>query len=404
MKITKVQVIVHCPARNFVTVKVHSDQGVYGLGDATLNGRELAVSKYIEEYLTPSLIGKSPFDTEDIWQFFYKGVYWRRGAVNMTAIGAIDIALWDLKAKLLNVPLYQLLGGKSRNKILTYCHGHGTSFEDTIEKVLEKKEAGYEAIRVQSGIPGLDKIYGMNTKKGAKYEPAIAAETPFEEEWDTSKYLNHVPRLFEKVREAVGDEVHLLHDGHHRLTPIEAARLGKELEPFHLFWLEDLVAGEMQESFRLIRNHTTTPLALGEVFNTMFDCKTLLEEELIDHLRMAVSHGGGITPMKKIAALAELHHVKISPHGPSDISPIGIAAALHLVTAINNFGVHEYMGYEEQTLEAFPHAFKWEKGYLHLDETPGLGVDINMDLVDKYPYKKAFLPVNRLTDGTMFHW
>jgi mannonate dehydratase len=403
MKITDAKVVVCSPGRNFVTLVIYTDQGLYGIGDATLNGRELAVAAYLQEHLLPCLIGRDPFAIEDIWQYFYRGAYWRRGPVTMAAIGAIDIALWDIKGKALNTPVYNLIGGKSRSKMLTYTHANGKSVEDTLDKIGQEVERGYKAVRVQSGVPGLEKIYGIAEGK-TDYEPAIRSELPFEESWSTEKYLNFVPKLFRKVREQFGEDLHLLHDSHHRLTPIEAARLGKELEPFHLFWLEDTVAAELQDSFRLVRKHTTTPLALGEVFNTIYDCHLLLTEHLIDYIRMTVSHGGGITPMLKVAALAGVYHVKTGCHGATDMSPVCLAAALHFGTAINNFGIQEHMRHNALTDEVFPHSYYFNDGYLHVTDAPGLGVDFDQELAQKYPYQKAYLPVNRLTDGTMFHW
>ena len=403
MKITAAKVFVNSPGRNFVTIMIETSEGIVGFGDATLNGRELAVASYLKEYLIPCLINRDPFDTEDTWHYFYRGEYWRRGAVNMTAIGAIDMALWDIKGKALGVPVYKLLGGKSRQKLLAYTHAQGKNIADTIEKVGEKLAIGYKAVRVQSGIPGLEKIYGIAKGKGT-YEPAILGDRPQEESWNTEKYLNFVPSLFEQIRQNYGDGVHLLHDCHHRLTPIEAARLGKELEPFKLFWLEDTVTAELQKGFELIRKHTTTPLAVGEVFNTIYDCQYLITQQLIDYIRMTVAHGGGLTPMMKVANLAALYHVKTGCHGPSDLSPINLAACLHFGMAINNFGIQEYMGYTETTMKAFTFEHMFSEGYFELSDKPGLGVSLNIDEAEKHPYKKAYLPINRLEDGTLYHW
>jgi mannonate dehydratase len=403
MKITHARVFVCSPGRNFVTLKIYTDSGIYGLGDATLNGRELAVATYLQEHLLPCLIGRDPFDTEDIWQYGYKGAYWRRGPVTMAAIGAIDVALWDIKGKAFNTPVYNLLGGKSRHQLLCYTHANGRDIEETLEKVSELVEKGYQAVRVQCGVPGMEGIYGI-AQKGIAYEPAVRGSLPSEEIWDTTKYLHHVPKLIARVREQIGDDLHLLHDSHHRLTPIEAARLGKELEPYRLFWLEDTVAAELQEGFRIIRHHTTTPLAVGEVFNTIFDCHQLLSEQLIDYLRVTVSHGGGLTPLKKIAALAELYHVRMGCHGASDMSPICLSACLHLGTALNNFGIQEYMGHNDTTNEVFPHEYSFKDGFMLPGDGPGLGVDFDESSVNKYPYQPAYLPVNRLTDGTLTNW
>src|SRR5690606_19901587 len=257
-----------------------------------------------------------------------------RGPVSMAAISAIDLALWDIKGKMLNTPLYNLIGGKSRDRILVYAHANGKNQEETIEQAQKEIEQGFKAVRLQSGIPGLDHTYGV-PRDDKPYEPAQKG-LPHEDYWDTSKYLNFVPGLFAKAREVLGADVHLLHDVHHRCTPIEAARLAKELEPFHLFWLEDPVSGELQDGLEIVRKHSTTPIAIGEVFNTVYDYTTLIARQLIDYVRMPVSHGGGITHLLKVAAMASVYHINTGFHGATDLSPVAMAAALHFNTAINN--------------------------------------------------------------------
>lgn len=405
MKIIDAKVIVCCPGRNFVTLKVTTDEGVYGVGDATLNGREKSVVSFLEDYLCPSLIGRDPRQIEDIWQFFYRGVYWRRGAVNMTAIAAVDTALWDIKAKLANMPLYQLLGGRSREGVMVYAHANGSDISETLDRVGELAEKGYKAIRVQCGIPGLEHVYGVS-KEGSgiyRYEPADS-DLPSEHLWSTEKYLNHVPKLFAAVRDQFGEDLHILHDVHHRLTPIEAARLGKEVEPFKLFWLEDPVPAENQEAFRLMRQHTTTPIAVGEVFSSIHDCRELIENQLIDYIRATVVHAGGITHLRRIADLASLYHVRTGCHGATDLSPVCMGAALHFDYWVPNFGIQEHMAHTEQTDEVFPHAYRFDDGYFTPGETPGHGVDIDEKLAAKYPYQRKCLPVNRLQDGTLWNW
>jgi mannonate dehydratase len=402
VKIVDAKVLVTCPGRNFVTLKILTDEGVFGLGDATLNGRELAVASYLTDHVLPCILGRDPFQTEDLWQYLYRGAYWRRGPVTMTAIAAVDTALWDIKGKALNTPVYNLLGGKSRNGVMVYGHANGRDIEETVDAVGKYKELGYLAVRAQSGIPGVPSTYGVAGNK-LFYEPAEKGLPP-ENLWSTEKYLLHVPKLFEALRVKHGDDLHLLHDAHHRLTPIEAARLGKELEPYHLFWLEDPVAAELQEGFRMIRRHTTTPLAVGEVFNTVWDAHILITEQLIDYIRMAVVHGGGITHLKKIAALAEIYHVRTGCHGATDLSPVAMAAALHFDISVNNFGIQEYMRHSPQADEVFPHAYFFKDGYLHPGDAPGLGVDYDEKLAGQYQYERAYLPVNRKLDGTMFNW
>jgi mannonate dehydratase len=403
MKITDIKVIVASPGRNFVTVKIYTDQGLTGIGDATVNGRELAVVSYLRDHVIPILIGKDAHRIEDIWQYLYKGAYWRRGPITMAAISGIDIALWDIKAKAANMPLYQLLGGASREKVMFYRHASGMTIEEAVERTIEIREQGLDAIRVQVGIPGLPPIYGTghSTNQG---QGGMVRAAPIEEVWATHKYMPLVPRLFDKVRDAVGWDVHLLHDTHHRLTPIEAARLGKDLEPHRLFWLEDAVPAELQEGYRLIRQHTTTPIAVGEVFNTIWDCEKLISEQLIDYIRATSVHAGGVTGLKRIFDFAAIYHVRTGCHGPMDVSPVAMGANVHLNTWVPNFGVQEYSGYTEATHAMFPHSWHSRGGYLYAGDAIGHGVELDEKVAAKHPYDPAYLPVARAEDGTLWSW
>jgi mannonate dehydratase len=402
VKIVDARVIVTCPDRNFVTLKIITSSGVYGVGDATLNGRELAVAAYLSEHVVPALIGRDASRIEDTWQYLYRGAYWRRGPVTMSAIAAVDTALWDIKGKVAGLPVYQLLGGRSREGVTVYGHANADSTDDVLSEISDYVELGYRAVRVQTGIPGLESTYGVG-KDRMFYEPADAA-LPTENTWSTAHYLEHVPTVFAAVREEFGPTLRLLHDVHHRLTPIEAARLGKSLEPYNLTWMEDPVPAELQEGFRLIRQHTTTPIAVGEVFNTVWDCQQLITEQLIDYVRATVVHAGGITHLRRIFDLAALYHVRSGSHGATDLSPVCMAAALHLDLAIPNFGLQEYMRHTPATDAVFPHGYRFADGYLHPSEEPGLGVDIDEELAARYPYRAASLPVNRLQDGSMHNW
>ena len=402
MRIADARVIVCCPGRNFVTLKLITEDGVSGLGDATLNGRELAVASYLTDHVLPLLINRDARRIEDTWQYLYKGAYWRRGPVTMAAIAAVDTALWDIAGKTLNVPVYRLLGGASRDRVMVYAHANGKTLDDTVAAVAHQQKLGYKAIRAQCGVPGIEHAYGI-AKGDAPYEPAEKGR-PLETVWSTERYLDFVPPLFDRLRREVGFDVHLLHDVHHRLTPIEAARLGKNLEPYRLFWLEDPVPAENQAAFRTIRQHTTTPIAVGEVFNTIYDAAQLIEEELIDYIRMTVVHGGGISHLRKIAALAELHHVRTGCHGATDLSPVAMAAALHFDLSVHNFGIQEYMRHTPETDTVFPHTYTFESGSMHPGEAAGLGVDIDEVLAASYPYDPAYLPVNRKLDGTVHSW
>ncbi|WP_370307247.1 D-mannonate dehydratase ManD [Sphingobium abikonense] len=401
-KIIDAKVIITCPGRNFVTLKIITDEGIYGLGDATLNGRELAVASYLTDHVIPCLIGRDAHRIEDIWQYLYKGAYWRRGPVTMTAIAAVDMALWDIKGKIAGLPVYQLLGGASREGVMVYGHANGTTVEDTVKVALEYQAQGYKAIRLQCGVPGMASTYGVSKDKYF-YEPADA-DLPTENVWNTSKYMRVVPELFKAAREALGWDVHLLHDIHHRLTPIEAGRLGRDLEPYRPFWLEDATPAENQEAFRLIRQHTTAPLAVGEIFNSIWDAKDLIQNQLIDYIRATVVHAGGITHLRRIAALADLYQIRTGCHGATDLSPVCMAAALHFDLSVPNFGIQEYMRHTPETDAVFPHAYTFADGMMHPGDQPGLGVDIDEELAAEYEYKRAFLPVNRLEDGSMFNW
>ncbi|CAH0154198.1 D-galactonate dehydratase family member SBI_01856 [Arthrobacter sp. Bi83] len=402
-KIVDVDVLVTSPSRNFVTLKITTDDGIVGWGDATLNGRELSVASYLRDHLAPALLGRDADRIEDTWQYFYRGAYWRRGPVTMAAIGAIDLALWDIKGKALDVPVYQLLGGAARDKILTYTHATGWDLPELLDSVEQRREQGFRAVRAQSGVPGLDKVYGV-TKGAAGYEPAGRGAGPVEEDWDTSAYLRHAPKILGAVREHVGPELKLLHDVHHRLNPTEAARLARSLEDVDLFWLEDVTPAENQRLLRTLRQQTTIPLAIGEVFNTVWDCEQLITERLIDFIRTAVVHAGGISHVRKILALAEVYQIKGAPHGPSDVSPINLSASLHLGLATSNFAIQEYMGYDPLVSEVFRSSFRFEDGYLHPGDEPGLGVQVDEEAAARFPYKQAYLPIARELDGSMKDW
>ena len=402
MRIREAEVVVCSPGRNFVTLKLTTESGLTGLGDATLNGRELAVASYLQDHVCPLLVGRDAARIEDTWQYLYKGAYWRRGPVTMNALGAVDTALWDIKGKAAAMPVYQLLGGRARDGVLVYGHASGRDIPEAIEAAASYLEKGYKAVRVQAGVPGLRDAYGVG--KGALfYEPADPG-FPSEHAWSTEQYLRFAPTLLESVRSELGFDFHLLHDAHHRLTPIEAGWLGKRLEDHRLLWLEDPVPAELQEGFRLIRQHTTTPLAVGEVFNHLADAQLLITEQLVDYLRMDVAHAGGITHLRKIAHLAEPYHVRLGSHGATDLSPVCLAAAVHLDLSLHNFGIQEYMRHSPATDEVFSHTYRFADGYLHPGDGPGLGVDIDEALAARFPYQRAYLPVARRADGTVHSW
>ena len=317
----------------------------------------------------------------------------------MAAIAAVDVALWDIKGKVAGLPLYQLLGGASRTAVRTYGHAGGRDIPELLDAVRARQADGYTAIRVQCGVPGLDRMYAVpHASAGA---PAVGPEV---EEWDTPAYLRFLPSVFEAVRAEFGPELPLLHDAHHRLTPIEAARLGRSLEPYDLFWLEDVTPAENQEALRLVRSHTVTPLAIGEVFNTVWDYQTLIREQLIDYVRSSVTHTGGVTALRRIFDFAAQYQIRAAIHGPADISPVGMAAGLHLNLAVHNFGIQEYAPHPPETFDVFHVGYRFESGYLHPGEAPGIGVTLDEQAAASYPYAPGYLPVNTLRDGTVHDW
>jgi len=413
MKITEVRVIVTCPGRNYVVVKIMTDEpGLYGVGDATLNGRELSVVTALEEHIAPLLIGRDPDRIEDTWQYLFRGTYWRGGPVLMTALAGIDMALWDIKGKRAGLPLYSLLGGKTREGALCYTHAGGRDIGECADRVHAAREKGFKVVRAQVQVPGAVGTYGVGGAKEAASatwinpgEDAKQKRLPSEERsWEPANYLRIVPKLFAHLRDALGDEIELLHDVHERLTPIEAARLARELEPYHLFFLEDPLRPEHKESFRLVRNASVTPIAMGELFHTRYDCLPLITEQLIDFIRCDLTHIGGITEAKKIAAIAEPFQVKTAWHGPGDIAPMAHSANVHVDVSIPNFGVQEMVSFGEKVSEVMPGAPEFRDGYLWPNEAPGLGCDIDEEKAAKYPYERAYLPTCRRADGSVHDW
>jgi mannonate dehydratase len=408
VKITDAKVFLGGPKKNYVTLKIMTDQGIYGLGDASLNNRETMPAKYLQDYIIPNLIGKDPRNSEDIWQFLYRGAYFRGGPIAMAAYGAVDIALWDIKAKLAGLPLYQLFGGKSRDGALVYAHATGADLEDLMDSIAYYVEAGYKAVRVQCGIPDMPTTsYGVTEDKGdvKNYITDFSGIRPKVEIWDTGRYMRYMPGALMAIRERFGPELHILHDVHHRLTPREAAEFAKAVEPVGLFWLEDPTPAEDQDALKLLRAHSTVPVAIGEVFNTIWDCNKLIEQELIDFIRVAVTYAGGITHVKRIVDLAHLHHVRTGFHGAPSHSPICMAAQAHLNVWAPNFGIQEYLVLGTPECDAlFPSEHKLENGMFYVSDAPGHGVDFDEKEVERYSYEPGSHPIVRLTDGTMWNY
>jgi mannonate dehydratase len=371
-----------------VIVKVStSEPGLYGLGCATFTQRAYAVQTAVEKYLKPLLIGRDADQIEDIWQSAYVSSYWRNGPVLFNAMSGVDIALWDIKGKRANMPVYQLLGGKCRFAAALYAHVRGRDHKEVEANAREAIARGYRHIRAQVSIPGLA-AYGAasDIRHNEPRVPNVIGPTDPRSVWEPGPYLRTVPKLFEHLRSTLGDEVELLHDVHERISPSQAVQLCKELEKYHLFFLEDPLPPEEKDHFRLIRQHSSIPLAMGELFNTQHEYVPLINERLIDFIRIHISQIGGLSMARKVAALCEFFGVKTAWHGPSDCSPVGHAAGLALELANYNFGIHEASGFPAQTRAVFPGCPEIKDGFMYARETPGLGIDIDEKLAAKFPY------------------
>ena len=401
LKITDVKVILTAPEGiRLVVVKVLTNEpGLYGLGCATFTQRALAVATAIEQYLKPFVIGRDVDRIEDLYQAAYVSSYWRSGPVLNNALSGIDQALWDIKGKRANMPVYQLLGGKCREAVPVYVHPSGNSFEEVEERARHYLEQGFRYLRVQVGIPGL-------TTYGSRGGEVVKALNPAQRAtWEPTPYVRTVPKLLEYLRLKLGDDVELLHDVHERIPPIQGVWLAKAVEPYRLFFLEDLFAPEDNEYFRMVRQQTSTPLAMGELFVNQAEYVPLIKDRLIDFIRVHISDIGGFSMARKLAAFCEFMGVRTAFHGPGDVSPIGHAANMHLDLAIPNFGIQELALFHERTREVFPGCPEVHDGCMWPNDKPGWGVDINEELAAKYPYPpdpyNGAWPEIRRLDGTV---
>jgi len=363
-----------------VVVKVVTDQdGLYGYGCATFTQRAELVVAAVDRYLKPFLAGKPADRIDDLWQACYNSSYWRNGPVLNNAISGVDQALWDIKGRQAGMPVYQLLGGKCREAADCYGHASGAEIPQVIESAKRWMARGFRHVRIQVGVPGME---GYGSERGMAKVEALHAAPVFE----PAAYIRRALKLFEAARKELGDEIELLHDVHERISPTQALRFCKDAEQFRLFFLEDPVSPEDIGWFRLIRQQCTTPLAMGELFNSPHEWTPLIAERLIDYLRMHVSQVGGLTPCRKIAAMAEIFGVKTAWHGPGDVSPIGHAANVALDLACWNFGVQEYSPFNERTREVFIGCPEMKNGYLYANEAPGWGIEVDEKAAAKYPF------------------
>ncbi len=390
LKITDIRTIMTAPnGIRLVVVKVlTSEPGLYGLGCATFTQRAGVVQAAVDQYLKPFLVGRDPDEIEDVWQSSYVSSYWRNGPVLFNAMSGIDMALWDIKGKRANMPLYQLLGGKCRFAADLYYHASGRDFQEVEDNVRKAMEAGYRYVRAQVAVPGMA-TYGARRTGQSAASPAGNAEpgpTNPIDVWEPGAYVRVVPRLFEHLRSRLGEEVELLHDVHERISPAQAVQLCRDLEQFHLYFIEDPLPPEENDHFPLLRRQTSVPIAMGELFNTQHEYVPLIADRLIDFIRIHISQIGGLSPARKVAALSEYFGVKTAWHGPGDVSPVGHAAGLALELSTYNFGVHEGYVFPAETREVFPGCPEVRNGYLYANEAPGLGIDVDEKLASKFPY------------------
>lgn len=390
LKITDIKTILTAPNRiRLVIVKVMtSEPGLYGLGCATFTQRAYAVQTAVEQYLKPFLIGRNPDEIEDIWQSSYVSSYWRNGPVLFNAMSGVDIALWDIKGKRANMPVYQLLGGKCRFAADLYYHASGRDFKEVEANARAAMERGYRHVRVQVSVPG-QSTYGARGAAPAGSESEVIGPTNPRVVWEPAAYCRMLPKLFEHLRTTLGDEVELLHDVHERVSLSQGIQLCKDLEKYRLFFLEDPFPPEENEHFRILRQQTSTPIAMGELFNTRHEYVPLIANRWIDFIRIHISQIGGLSMARKVAALSEFFGVKTAWHGPGDCSPVGHAANLALELASHNFGIHEGYVFPAETREVFPRCPETRNGYMYASEAPGFGLDIDEKLAAKFPFPEG---------------
>jgi mannonate dehydratase len=383
LKITDVRTILTAPDDiRLVVVKVMtSEPGLYGLGCATFTQRPRVVQTAVDQYLRPFLVGKDPTRIEDAWQSSFVSSYWRNGPVLYNAMSGVDMALWDILGKRAGLPLYELWGGKAREAVDTYRHASGDSFEELTDKVRGFMEEGYRHVRAQVSVPDLV-AYGV---RHSDDEESDVPENRRTEVWEPRTYSLLIPKLFEHLRTQVGDDVELLHDVHERIPPILAIQLAKDLEPYRLFFLEDPFSPEDIGYFGHLRQQTSTPIAMGELFNNPNEFVGLMSGRLIDFIRVHLSQIGGLTPARKIAALGEFFGVRTAWHGPGDVSPVGHAANVHLDLTVPNFGIQEARNFTQAEQDVFPGCPELKGGYYWANDRPGLGIDINEELAARFP-------------------
>lgn len=388
LKIRDIKTVLTAPNRiRLVVVKFEtSEPGLHGWGCATWTQRAYVVETAVEKYLKPFLTGRNVDEIEDIWQSSFVSSYWRNGPAMFNAMSGVDMALWDIKAKRANMPLYQLLGGKCRFAADCYYHASGKDFQELEENARKGMELGYWHVRIQSGVPGLATYGAASSRSRRGGEETDPGPTDPQDIWEPAAYCRMLPKLFEHCRNKLGDEVELLHDIHERVTLNQGVNLCKELEKYRPFFIEDPFPPEDNEHFRLVRQQCATPIAMGELFNTMHEHVPLISGRLIDYIRTHISQIGGLTMARKVAALCEFFGVKTAWHGPGDASPVAHATQLALELASYNFGIHEGGRFPKETAEVFKGCPETKNGFLYANEVPGHGIEVDEELAKKFPF------------------
>ena len=395
MKITQVTTILTSPNQNYLFVKIITDSGVYGVGDASLNGREQAVADLIDAYLTPLLIGRDPGQIEDFWQLAYRGTYWRGGNIMMSALCGIDMALWDILGKTSGKPLYALLGGKMRNSVLCYSHILGKTMEDKIARAADYvKQRQLKVIRLRAGIPAAAGTFGVKSPQNG----------PLVEPWNPEEEIYNSIEYFIRVREAVGRDVGIIYDLHERFSPDQAIRIMRSLELYNPFFIEDPIAPDCVDSLRYVREKTSVPIAFGELYKSRWECLPAITGHWVDYIRCDVIRVGGITEARKIASLAETYDIKTAWHGPNDVSPITHAVNWHLNVSEYNFGIQEDGTTDGLLHEVVSGGPVYENGSLFMEDRPGIGCDVDEAAAARYPFRKAYIPICRQGDGSLHTW
>ncbi len=394
VKIRAVKAFVTAPDDvNLIVVKVETDEPeLFGLGCATFTYREKAVVSIIEDYLTPLLVGRFVEDIGELWQLMYQNGYWRNDVISNNAIAGVDMALWDIKGKMADMPLYSLLGGKYREGVPYYRHASGETLEELDASIAKHIQEGVRHIRIQWGHYG-GVAESMNRPTGHLPGDYYHPQT----------YIKRVVQMFEHVRDTFGYDLELLHDVHERLKQPDALWLAKELEPFRLFYLEDLLPPEHMEGMAQIRHQVTTPLAMGELFTHPKEWQQVIANRWIDYIRVHISMIGGITPALTLVHFAECYNVLTAWHGPIDQSPIGHAVNMHMDLATKNFGIQEWYGIGEKTREVFGEIPTLREGYIYPNVAPGIGVTFDEEKAKAYPYKTRVTTwtQTRIEDGSL---